>query len=120
MMSTKKDYIGRVMAARPALLDPERPVLAGFRPVDRSRRLRAGAHFVRLGAAAMAEHDEGYMTSVAFSPTLGHSIGLGLIRRGPERIGEHVRALDPVRGGDIEVEICSPAFVDPKGERLRG
>ncbi len=59
------------------------------------------------------------MTSVAFSPTLGHWIGLGLVRRGPERWGERVRAVDPVRVGDVEVEICDPVFVDPKGERLR-
>jgi heterotetrameric sarcosine oxidase alpha subunit len=120
MMSTKKDFIGRTMAQRPALLDPERPRLAGFRPVDPTARLRAGAHFVPLGATAKAEHDEGHMTSVAFSPTLGHWIGLGLIRRGPERAGGRVRAVDPVRGGDVEVEIRDPVFVDPQGERLRG
>ncbi|MFL5115438.1 MAG: sarcosine oxidase subunit alpha family protein [Microvirga sp.] len=120
MMSTKKDFIGRAMAERPALVDPERPKLAGFRPVDRTERLRAGAHFIPLGAPATAEHDEGHMTSVAFSPTLGHWIGLGLLRRGPERIGERVRAFDPVRGGDVAVEICSPVFVDPAGERFRG
>ena len=60
------------------------------------------------------------MTSAAYSPALRHWIGLGLIRRGPERHGERVRAYDPVRGGDIEVEICSPVFIDPQGERLRG
>ncbi len=60
------------------------------------------------------------MTSVAYSPTLGHWIGLGLLKRGPERIGERVRAYDPVRGGDVLVEVCAPGFVDPDGERLRG
>jgi sarcosine oxidase subunit alpha len=120
MMSTKKDFIGRLMAQRPALVDPDRPTLAGFRPVEPGQRLRAGAHFVPLGAPAAAEYDEGHMTSVAFSPMLGHWIGLGLLRRGPERIGERVRAFDPVRGGDVAVEICSPAFVDPAGERFRG
>ena len=120
MMSTKKDFIGRAMAERPALLDPDRPMLAGFKPVDRAERLRAGAHFVPLGAPAAAEYDEGHMTSVAFSPTLGYWIGLGLLRRGPERVGERVRAFDPVRGGDVAVEICSPSFVDAAGERFRG
>jgi sarcosine oxidase subunit alpha len=38
--------------------------------------------------------------------------------RGPERIGERVRAYDPVRNGDIEVEVVSPAFIDPEGARL--
>jgi sarcosine oxidase subunit alpha len=119
MMSRKKDFIGRLMAARPALLDPERPRLIGFRPVDRSKRLRAGAHFIATGRPATAEHNEGYMTSVAYSPELGHWIGLGLLRRGPERIGERIRAVDPVREGDVEVEVSSPVFVDPAEERLR-
>jgi sarcosine oxidase subunit alpha len=119
MCSTKKDFIGRVMAQRPALLDPDRPMLAGFKPLDLAQRLRAGAHFLPLGVAIDPARDEGYMTSVAFSPSLGHWIGLGLIRRGPERIGERVRAYDPVRGGDIEIEICHPTFIDPREERLR-
>jgi len=120
MMSKKKDYVGRVMAQRPALLDPERPALAGFKPVDRKARLRAGAHFLSAGAAASADNDEGYMTSVAFSPMLGHWIGLGVLKRGPERIGQRVRAYDPVRNGDVEVEICNPVFFDPEGARLNG
>ena len=120
MMSAKKDCIGKVMAARPGLVDPDRPALAGFRPVDRSQRLRAGAHFLALGAAARIEADEGHMTSVAFSPTLGHWIGLGLVKGGAQRHGEHLRAYDPVRGGDVEVEICSPVFVDPEGKKPHG
>ncbi|HWP15472.1 MAG TPA: glycine cleavage T C-terminal barrel domain-containing protein, partial [Xanthobacteraceae bacterium] len=66
------------------------------------------------------ENDEGYMTSVAFSPMLGHWIGLGVIAYGPRRIGERVRAYDPVRNGDVEVEICNPVFFDPEGARLHG
>jgi sarcosine oxidase subunit alpha len=120
MMSAKKDYIGRLMADRPALLAPDRPALVGFRPVDRKARLRGGAHFLSPGAAATAENDEGYMTSVAFSPMLDHWIGLGVLTRGPQRIGERVRAYDPVRNGDVEVEVCSPVFFDPEGARLNG
>ncbi len=120
MMSTKKDFVGRVMAQRPALLDPERPALVGFKPVDGARRLRAGAHFLKIGAGATAENDEGYMTSVAYSPMVKSWIGLGVLRRGPERIGERVRAYDPVRNGDVEVEVTSPIFVDPEGARLHG
>jgi methylglutamate dehydrogenase subunit C len=120
MMSSKKDYIGRVMAQRPALVAPDRPALVGFQPVDRSARLRAGAHFIPVGAAATAENDEGHVTSVAFSPMLECWIGLGVLARGPQRIGERVRAYDPVRNGDVEVEICNPVFFDPEGARLHG
>jgi sarcosine oxidase subunit alpha len=120
MMSTRKDYIGRVMAQRLALVEADRPALVGFQPVDRSARLRAGAHFIPVGAAATAENDEGHMTSVAFSPMLKCWVGLGVLARGPQRIGERVRAYDPVRNGDVEVEICNPVFFDPEGARLHG
>lgn len=120
MMSIKKDYIGRVLAGRPALVDPNRPVVVGFRPVDRKRRIRAGAHFIRQGLEAAAQNDEGYMTSVAFSPSIGHWIGLGFLARGPERMGEIIRACDPIRGEEYLVEVVSPIFYDPEGEKLRG
>ncbi len=120
MMSSKKDYIGRLMAKRPALVEPERAVFVGLRPVDRSARLRAGAHFIPVGQPATMDNDEGYMTSVAYSPHLKHWMGLGLLKNGQARIGERIRAVDPVRDGDIEVDICSPVFLDPEGARLHG
>jgi sarcosine oxidase subunit alpha len=118
MMSSKKDYVGRVLAGRTALSDPARPALTGFRPVDRMKRLRGGAHFLVPGVPISPENVEGHMTSVCFSPALGHWIGLGLLKRGPQRIGEVLRAYDPVRGQDFAVEVCSPVFVDPEGQRL--
>jgi methylglutamate dehydrogenase subunit C len=120
MMSRKKDFIGRTLAMRPGLVAPEQPALVGIKPVVRTARLRAGAHILAIGATSTMENDEGYITSVAFSPTLEHWIGLGLIKNGPARIGERVRAYDPIRNGDTEVEIVSPIFLDPEGTRLRG
>jgi sarcosine oxidase subunit alpha len=80
--------------------------------------LRAGAHFLTRGADVSLENDQGYMTSVAFSPMLGHWIGLGLLVRGTERIGDRIRVHDPLRDGDQEAEVCSPVFFDPEGARL--
>lgn len=119
MMSTKKDYIGRVLAGRPALTAADRMRVIGFKPVDPTQRLRAGAHFVSRDAGLDASSDQGVMTSVAFSPSLDHWIGLGLLQHGPERIGDRLLAADPVRGDPVEVEVCAPCFVDPTGERLR-
>ncbi|MFC0239456.1 sarcosine oxidase subunit alpha family protein [Rhodopseudomonas telluris] len=120
MMSTKKDFVGRVMAGRPALTDPQRPTLIGLRPVDRATRLRNGAHLFTPGVTPSPETDQGYVTSSAFSPSLGHWIALALLVRGPERIGERIRVYDPIRSEDYEAEIVSPVFVDPDGGRLRG
>ena len=120
MASTKKDYIGRVLANRPALVAADRWRLVGLKPIDRKARLAAGAHLVPPGVDPSATVDQGYVTSAAYSPTLGHMIALALVKRGGERSGERLRAWDAVRGGDIEVEIAHPVFVDPEGARLRG
>jgi len=119
MMSTKKDYIGRVLAGRPALTAADRMSVIGFKPVDPAQRLRAGAHLVARDAELDAANDQGVMTSVAFSPSLDRWIGLGLMQRGPQRLGERMLAADPVRGAPVEVEVCATCFVDPAGERLR-
>lgn len=119
MVSQKKDSIGNALSQRAGLKDPNRPQLVGFKPVDSSVQLRAGAHFVANGAEVITANDQGWMTSVGYSPSLGHSIGLGFIQQGQERMGEIVRACDPLRGEEHQVEICSPHFVDPDGARLR-
>jgi methylglutamate dehydrogenase subunit C len=119
MLSTKKDFIGRFMAARPALIDPSRPTLVGLKPVAGEERIRAGAHLIPEAKEPSARNDQGYVTSIAFSPSLGHWLGLGLLARGPERHGEIVRVYDPVRGGDVLAEVQPPCFIDPEGERLR-
>ena len=36
-----------------------------------------------------------------------------------QRISELARAYDPVRSGDVEVEVVPPVFVDPEGVRVR-
>ncbi len=119
MQSTKKDYIGRIMKERPGLIDPARPTLVGVKPVDRSARLKAGGHFVPKDGPATAEFDQGWVTSCAYSPSLGHWIGLGFLSNGPKRHGEIVRIADPLRGEETAVEVCSPIFYDPDGVRLR-
>jgi heterotetrameric sarcosine oxidase alpha subunit len=117
MLAAKKDYLGRAMAARPALTDPSRPTLVGLRPLEQAARLRAGAHLLPRCADAVAASDQGYVTSAAYSPTLGHWIALALLSHGPQRHGEVVRVHDPVRGGDVLAEVVSPVFVDPEGRR---
>ena len=119
MVSKKKDCIGNILSERPEMNREDGLEMMGFRPVDRSQELSSGAHFLATGAAAEMANDEGWMTSVAYSPMLETSIGLGFIRKGHARSGETVRAWDGARGTDISVEIVSPHFYDPDGELLR-
>ena len=120
LMSKDKDFIGKVMAGREALIAAERPILVGVKPVDPAERLSAGAHFVPVGAEATLPHDQGHLTSVAWSPSLGHDVGIGFIASGRDRIGTRIRAVDLLRGRDVECEIVSPVFIDPEGERQHG
>ena len=115
MVSKKKDCIGKTLSERAELNSEDGMELVGFFPVDRNVALKAGAHFIASGNRANTTNDEGWMSSVAFSPSLDHSIGLGFIKRGSKRIGELVQAVDPVRGSNTDVEIVSPHFIDPKG-----
>ncbi|MGB5866129.1 MAG: sarcosine oxidase subunit alpha family protein [Sulfitobacter sp.] len=120
MISAKKDCIGKVMAAREGLVTPERAQLVGLRPVGPVKQLTAGAHIFAAGEAHVHANDQGYVTSVGFSPDLGTMIGLGFVNNGPARMGEQVVVRDHLRDLTVQVEICSPVFIDPEGGRLRG
>ena len=98
MMSDKKDFIGKALAARPGLMDPDRPRLVGLVPVGTQREMTAGAHLFGPDDEPVASNDQGFVTSVAYSPTLDTDIALGFLKRGPERYGETVRLVDHMRG----------------------
>jgi sarcosine oxidase subunit alpha len=118
MMSQKKDYIGRMMAQREGLISPDREVVVGIRPINKTDQLRAGAHILRKDAAPSMENDQGYVTSVAFSPTLDMWVGLALCKRGRERHGEIVRIFDGLRGIHVEAELCDPVHFDKENKKL--
>ncbi len=119
MVSKKKDSIGNRLSERPEMNKEDDLRLVGFKPVDTSKPLAAGAHFVDNGKEAVTKNDLGWMTSVAYSPELGHSIGLGFLKMGDQRKGDKLRAVDLLRGGEVEVEVVSPHMIDPEGDRLR-
>jgi len=120
MVSAKKDCIGKPASQRPGLSGPEREQLVGLKPVDPDGKLTAGAHLFKPGDAAVRVNDQGYLTSVGYSPTLGHDIGLGFLRNGRARHGEQVNMVDHLRKVTTLCEICDPVFFDPDGGRARG
>ena len=64
-------------------------------------------------------NDGGWLTSVVYSPHLGHQIALGYLKNGDTRLGERLRAVNLLAGTETEIEIVSPHFIDPEGDRLR-
>ena len=120
MISAKKDCMGKTLAARPGLVAQDREQLVGLKPVTADGELSAGAHLFKQADEAVRENGQGYVTSVAYSPDLGCNIALGFVKEGMAREGEVIRLVDHLREIETEVEVCSPVFFDPEGERVRG
>ncbi|MFO1173779.1 MAG: sarcosine oxidase subunit alpha family protein [Paracoccaceae bacterium] len=120
MVSTKKDCIGKTASQRPGLTGPEREQLVGLKPMAPEKAFGAGAHLFDPGAAPVRENDQGYVTSVAWSPTLSTHLGLAFLKNGRARHGQSVRLVDHLRGTDIPCEVINPIFFDPEGGRARG
>ena len=120
MVSAKKDCIGKSMSQRPGLVDPDREQLVGLSPIGAVKQITAGAHLFTGDDPAIRENDQGYVTSVGYSPSLGQMIGLGFLRNGANRRGETVRMVDHLRGVETLCVVQSPVFFDKDGERVRG
>jgi len=120
MMSSKKPFIGQRSLSKPAHTDPERKSLVGLKSVDGKSRIPRGAQIVADPGAKLPMDMQGEVTANCYSPNLKEYIGLGIVRRGPERHGERLWAISPLTNQCVEVELCSPHMFDPEGERLRG
>lgn len=120
MISAKKDCIGQAAAARPGLVGDDREQLIGLRPIGAVKQLTAGAHLFDIEDAAERENDQGYITSVGFSPTLGCYLGLGFLKDGRSRHGEQIKMVDHLRGIEAICEVTDPVAFDPEGGRVRG
>jgi methylglutamate dehydrogenase subunit C len=120
MMSTKKDYIGRMMAQREGLLDKNRQCVVGIRPVDTAQQLRSGSHLLKRGDPPSMANDQGYISSVAWSPMLNMWLGLALLSNGRTRIGEVMQVFDGLRGIHMLAEIWEPMHFDKDNVRLHG
>ncbi len=118
-VSQKKDCIGKVLSGREGLTGEDQLNLVGFVPDKKGETLTNGAHFINQGDDSTPENDQGYMSSVAWSPMLETYIGLGFLTNGKKRMGETLVAKDFVRNNHVEVKVVSPHFFDPDGERLR-
>ncbi len=112
----KDDFLGKRAQERPWMRDGSRWRLVGLETVDGSV-LPDGAHAVGEGWNANGQrHMIGRVTSTYHSPTLGRGIALGLVERGPERMGETLE-FPKVKGGSVKAKIVPPTFFDPEGEK---
>ena len=114
----KPDFVGKHMLSREGLNEAGRPQLVGVVPLDPKTSFRSGAHVLNEGAAATLENDQGYITSSCYSPHVGSTIGLALVKNGASRHSETVSVWNGLRGEITPGRLVSPVFVDPKNEKL--
>ena len=108
------DFVGKRSLLLQNNLREDRLQLVGIRPLALTKPLITGAHLTKPGESS----SQGYVTSTCYSPTLGHHVGLGLLKAGRNRMGEVLESVDC--GTRVRLSVTSPVFVDPEGERLHG
>jgi sarcosine oxidase subunit alpha len=110
------DFIGARSLKRAEDKRADRRQLVGFELDDSDATVLAGAHIVTGNGAE--RRSEGFVTSACISPTLGKTIGLGLLERGSERGGEKIQLYDDEQV--VSARIVDACFYDPDAERMRG
>lgn len=109
-------YIGKRGMHRSDCTRANRKQLVGLKTKDPHRVIPEGSQAILDPNAAKPISMEGHITSSYWSASLGHSIAMGFIKGGLDKMGETVY-YPQADGSVIEAEICSPVFFDPKGER---
>ena len=112
----KPDYLGKRGQERLHLASPGRWKLVGLETLDGSV-IPDGAYAVAAGVNANGQRNtEGRVTSTYYSPTLKRGIAMGLVHRGPERMGETVE-FARLDGTSVMARIVDQVAYDKDGEK---
>ena len=112
----KADYLGKRGQERTYLASPDRWKLVGFETLDGSV-IEDGAYVPAEGVNGNGQRNvQGRVTSTYYSPTLKKGIAMGLLRHGPQRMGEVVE-FTRMAGGTVRARVVNPVFLDPNGEK---
>jgi sarcosine oxidase subunit alpha len=114
LLSKDKDFLGLRSLSRPDCQRSDRKQLVGLRSGDSV--LQEGASLIDDPKASKPVPMCGHVTSAYHSASLGHPIALALVAGGRARSGETLYAAAS-DGSILPVDIVSPVFYDPKGER---
>ncbi len=112
----KDDFLGKRAQERSHMTDPLRWKLVGLETIDGSV-LPDGAYAAEPGKNENGQRGtEGRVTSTYHSPTLERGIAMGLVVRGPDRMGEELE-FPKTDGSVVKAKIVDPVFFDPEGEK---
>lgn len=115
-MNKPFSFIGKRGMQREDCVRPDRKQMVGIKTIDPNIVLPEGAQGVFDPTAPIPMPMVGHISSSYWSACLGRSIALGFVKGGLDKMGEKVY-YPLVDGRIVEAEICSPIFLDPKGER---
>jgi len=112
----KPDYLGKRAQERSHMASPDRWKLVGLETLDGSV-LPDGAYAVGDGVNANGQRNvQGRVTSTYWSANLGRGIAMGLVKHGPDRMGEVIDF--PGDGGKIhQARIVDQVFYDKEGAK---
>ncbi|MDW4547899.1 sarcosine oxidase subunit alpha family protein [Defluviimonas sp. D31] len=112
----KEDYLGKRAQERSFMASPDRWKLVGLETLD-GAVIPDGAYAVAEGYNANGQRNmQGRVTSTYHSPTLNKGIAMGLVKHGPDRMGEVIDF--PVDNGKVvKARIVDPVFYDKDGEK---
>jgi sarcosine oxidase subunit alpha len=112
----KDDFLGKRAQQRSFMDNPDRWQLVGLEALDGSV-LEDGAYAIAEGTNANGQvNTQGRVTSTYYSPTLGRGIAMGLVHKGPDRMGEMI-SFTKIGASPVPAKIVSPVFYDPEGEK---
>jgi len=119
MLSKKKDFIGKRSLNKKAFLDPRRNKIVGVVPVDKKTMIPEGSHLVINHNAGLPNPKLGHISASCWSVEYNNPFSLAILQDGKKMIGEKLFAVSPLKNTNIQVEIVSSHYVDPKGSRVR-
>ena len=119
LVSKKKDFIGKRSLNRAAFIAEDRQKVVGVVPLDRKTSIPEGSHLVKEIKVEFPNPKLGYISASCWSVEYDNPFSLAILKDGKKRIGDKLFALSPLKNKNIEVEIVSSHYVDPKGERVR-
>jgi sarcosine oxidase subunit alpha len=122
IVSKFKDFVGKRSYSRIDTAREDRKHLVGVLPVDGTTRLAEGAQLITAGTPVTPADGPvpmiGHVTSSYLSSSLERPFGLALVENGRNRMGEIIQS--PLGDTLVDVEITSPVFYDPEGNRRDG
>ncbi|MAJ65842.1 MAG: sarcosine oxidase subunit alpha family protein [Candidatus Pelagibacter sp.] len=119
LISKKKDFIGKRSLNRNAFLKTDREKIVGLVPLDKKTMIPEGSHLVLDKNASLPNPKLGHVSASCWSVEFNNPFSLAILQDGKNRIGQKLFAVSPLKNKNIQVEVVSSHYVDPKGERVR-